>query len=73
MYTLRAFVALLVLIFQDGKRLQFEVASIKPAAPDARGMWIRPSPGGRLTITNMLRASLQRYFSGRLALSSAKV
>jgi uncharacterized protein (TIGR03435 family) len=49
MSTFRAFVALLVLIFQP----QFEVASIKPAAPDAQGMWIRPSPGGRLTITNM--------------------
>jgi uncharacterized protein (TIGR03435 family) len=32
---------------------KFEVASIKPAAPDARGMFIRPSPGGRLEITNM--------------------
>jgi uncharacterized protein (TIGR03435 family) len=41
------------LIFQDAKRPEFEVASIKPAAPDARGMWIRPSPGGRLDITNM--------------------
>lgn len=53
MYTLRAFVALLVLMFQDGKRPQFEVASIKPAAPDARGRSIRPSPGGRVTISNM--------------------
>jgi hypothetical protein len=26
---------------------------IKPAAPDARGMFIRPTPGGRVNITNM--------------------
>jgi uncharacterized protein (TIGR03435 family) len=32
---------------------QFEVASIKPAAPDARGMGIRMAPGGRLNIANM--------------------
>jgi bla regulator protein BlaR1 len=38
---------------QTSGRLEFEVASIKPAAPDARGMFIRPSPGGRINITNM--------------------
>ena len=32
---------------------QFEVASIKPAAPDARGTFIRTAPGGRLNISNM--------------------
>jgi uncharacterized protein (TIGR03435 family) len=32
---------------------QFEVASIKPAAPDAHGMFIRPGPGGGVSITNM--------------------
>ena len=32
---------------------QFEVASIKPAAPDARGRFIRMLPGGRVNITNM--------------------
>jgi bla regulator protein blaR1 len=32
---------------------QFEVASIKPAAPDQRGMFINTAPGGRLNITNM--------------------
>jgi len=32
---------------------RFEVASIKPAAPDARGVFIRNMPGGRLNITNM--------------------
>jgi uncharacterized protein (TIGR03435 family) len=31
----------------------FEVASIKPAAPDARGMFIQPGPGGGVRITNM--------------------
>jgi len=32
---------------------QFEVASIKPAAPDQRGTFIRLAPGGRLNVTNM--------------------
>jgi bla regulator protein blaR1 len=32
---------------------QFEVASIKPAAPDQRGMFIRTAPGGRVNVTNM--------------------
>lgn len=32
---------------------QFEVASIKPAASDERGMFIRNAPGGRITVTNM--------------------
>jgi uncharacterized protein (TIGR03435 family) len=32
---------------------QFEVASIKPAAPGEHGMFIRMAPGGRLNITNM--------------------
>jgi uncharacterized protein (TIGR03435 family) len=41
---------LLALAFQ---KPEFEVASIKPAAPDARGMYIRTTPGGTLTITNM--------------------
>jgi len=34
-------------------RPKFEVASIKPAAPDARGMFVRMNPGGRVDITNM--------------------
>jgi len=38
---------------QTDARPEFEVASIKPAAPDARGMFIRPTPGGRVNITNM--------------------
>jgi len=38
---------------QTETRPQFEVASIKPAAPDARGMFVRMNPGGRVDITNM--------------------
>lgn len=32
---------------------QFEVASVKPAAPDERGMTIRPGPNGGININNM--------------------
>jgi uncharacterized protein (TIGR03435 family) len=32
---------------------QFEVASIKAAAPDQRGMFIRTAPGGRVNVANM--------------------
>src|SRR5579872_3889857 len=32
---------------------KFDVASIKPAAPDARGMFVRPMPGGHVKVTNM--------------------
>ncbi len=53
MYLFRALAAFLILLAQDVKGPQFEVASIKPAAPDARGMFIRPSPGGRVNVTNM--------------------
>lgn len=38
---------------QDKQRPQFEVASIKPAAAGARGMFIRPTAGGQINITNM--------------------
>ena len=38
---------------QTNARPEFEVASIKPSAPDARGTFIRPSPSGLLNITNM--------------------
>ena len=31
----------------------FEVATVKPAAPDARGRFIQPGPGGGIKITNM--------------------
>lgn len=46
--------AILLLLFaQDQKPPEFEVASIKPAAPDARGMYIRTTEGGRVNVTNM--------------------
>jgi uncharacterized protein (TIGR03435 family) len=32
---------------------QFEVASVKPAAPDQRGMFVRNLPGGRVNVNNM--------------------
>lgn len=32
---------------------EFEVASIRPAAPDARGTFIRPGPGGGISLVNM--------------------
>jgi uncharacterized protein (TIGR03435 family) len=38
---------------QTDQHLEFEVASIKPAAPDERGMYIRPGPGGGIRVTNM--------------------
>ena len=41
----------------------FEVATIKPAAPDAEGQFIRPSPG-RLTITNMTLLQIIRFAYG---------
>lgn len=53
MYILRALAVLLMLIAQDDKKPVFEVASIKPAAPDARGMYVRTTPGGRLSVNNM--------------------
>jgi uncharacterized protein (TIGR03435 family) len=40
-------------IAQTDPRPEFEVASIKATAPGARGMFIRPTPGGRVNITNM--------------------
>jgi uncharacterized protein (TIGR03435 family) len=57
MRMLRALWVLLILsgaaMAQSAARPEFEVASIKPAAPDARGMFIRGAPGGRFNITNM--------------------
>lgn len=53
MYALRTLAVLLVLIFQGEQKPQFEVASIKPAAPDARGTYIRNTGGGRVNINNM--------------------
>jgi uncharacterized protein (TIGR03435 family) len=40
-------------IAQSAAHPEFEVASIKPAAPGARGMYIRTAPGGRVNVTNM--------------------
>jgi hypothetical protein len=40
-------------IAETDARPEFEVASIKPAAPDAPGRTIRLSSGGRVNITNM--------------------
>lgn len=53
MDALRVLASLLILLAQDPKKPEFEVASIKPAAPDARGMYIRTQAGGRVNITNM--------------------
>jgi|SRR5579862_876364 len=57
MRTLRAVSIVFVLsggaVAQTDPRTEFEVASVKPAAPGARGTLIRPGPGGGLTITNM--------------------
>ena len=41
----------------------FEVATIKPAAPDAPGPFVRPSPG-RLSITNMTLLQMIRFAYG---------
>jgi uncharacterized protein (TIGR03435 family) len=40
-------------VAQNDHRPEFEVASIKPTAPGARGMFIRSMPGGRINVTNM--------------------
>lgn len=57
MWTLRTLAVFLIVsggaIAQGDAPPAFEVASIKPAAPDARGMFIRAAPGGRLNINNM--------------------
>ena len=42
-----------VAIAQNDAPPRFEVASIKPAAPNQRGMMIRPLPGGRIEVNNM--------------------
>lgn len=41
--------------------LSFEVASIKPAAPDAPGMFIQIQPGGGLRVSNMNLKQLISY------------
>jgi uncharacterized protein (TIGR03435 family) len=52
MRTLQTVAAFLSLV-GVGMAQQFEVASIKPSAPDARGPWIRSTPGGRFTATKV--------------------
>lgn len=53
----RALVVFLIVcgsaIGQTNIRPEFEVATIKPAAPDARGMFFRRAPGGRIDLNNM--------------------
>jgi uncharacterized protein (TIGR03435 family) len=44
---------LMLLSIASAQSPQFEVASIKPAAPDAHGTFIGPGPGGGVRITNM--------------------
>jgi uncharacterized protein (TIGR03435 family) len=52
--TLAVFLTLIIGAFsQNDAHPEFEVASIKPAAADARGMGVRMAPGGRINITNM--------------------
>jgi uncharacterized protein (TIGR03435 family) len=57
MYASRALAVFLILsgcaMAQNDTHPEFEVASIKPAAPDQAGMHIRTAPGGRLNINNM--------------------
>lgn len=46
--------AVAALIIGAGARAQeFEVASIKPASPDERRVFIGPGPGGGISVTNM--------------------
>jgi len=42
-----------VALAQTDAPLVFDVASIKAADPDARGMYVRSSPGGRFNVNNM--------------------
>jgi bla regulator protein blaR1 len=57
MWNLRLLAVFLIVsggaVAQSETAPQFEVASIKPAAPNQQGMYIGPSSGGRLTINNM--------------------
>jgi uncharacterized protein (TIGR03435 family) len=51
-----AVLCLLLILDRDATaqtKPQFEVASIKPSSPDARGTFIRPGPGGGISIANM--------------------
>src|SRR5579863_3001365 len=46
---------------QQSPALAFEVATIKPAAPDARGRFISPGPGGGIRITNMTLKDMTEF------------
>ena len=46
---------------QTPSQPQFEVASVKPAAPDQRGTFIRNMPGGRFSVTNMTLKELIQF------------
>ena len=53
-----------LLVLSSAMRAQsFEVATIKPAAPNAQGQFIRPSPG-HLTITNMTLLQIVQFAYG---------
>jgi uncharacterized protein (TIGR03435 family) len=64
MRTLLAMMALPLLFAQDEKRPQFEVASIKPSAPDERFIRVRGAPGGRVDINNVTLKFLIQYAWG---------
>ncbi len=56
----------LLIVSQVAFAQQFEVASIKPAAPGARGIQIQISPGGRFTAKNVnVRFLMQQAFGIR--------
>jgi hypothetical protein len=46
-------VAVLSILACCASAQEFEVASIKPAAPDERRTFIGPGPGGGISVTNM--------------------
>jgi len=55
--------AVLLVLSSSMRAQSFEVATIKAAAPDAEGQFIRPSPG-HLTITNMTLLQIIRFAYG---------
>jgi uncharacterized protein (TIGR03435 family) len=48
-----AVACLLVILAFCARAQEFEVASIKPAAPDERRMFMGPGPGGGISVTNL--------------------
>jgi uncharacterized protein (TIGR03435 family) len=56
----RKFAVSALIIGAGASAQEFEVASIKPAAPDERRMFIGPGPGGGISVTNMtLKQTIQ--------------